>query len=388
MNKRFLTYIAILLCVLTLFASCSGESVKVEAGVTDASTITGIDGSEFAEGFDIALLETVGKHSVSVIVDGKTMKYTVEVIDTTAPVIDIGEIRINIGDGIAWKKQATVTDNSDGKIDIKVDSSSVNTSVAGTYTVTYTATDESGNSASASATVIVGTKEVTEDMLYSEIDRVISQIIKPEMNTEDKVRAIYAYVGDSINYASTAKTDDFVYAAYMALFSSGTGDCYSYFAASKAFFERLGIENIDTVIICMASNLEASVMAVTLCKEAGVKRVIAKCIIPQEKYGKSKKLFLNNAKKVSFDSFLNWLKLGDGVSKYIKDLFEEYISIPTLYLMGEDDKLFLPKVQKTVRNGGDNVSLIVVPDAGHVCNVDNKRFFNQHSLEFMCSVCK
>lgn len=119
-----------------------------------------------------------------------------------------------------------------------------------------------------------------------------------------------------------------------------------------------------------------------------IKRVIAKCIIPQEKYGKSKKLFLNNAKKVSFDSFLNWLKLGDGVSKYIKDLFEEYISIPTLYIMGEDDKLFLPKVQKTVRNGGDNVSLIVVPDAGHVCNVDNKRFFNQHSLDFMCSVCK
>ena len=40
---------------------------------------------------------------------------------------------------------------------------------------------------------------------------------------------------------------------------------------------RLGIGNIDTVIVCMASNLEASVMAVTLCKEAGVKNVIAKC---------------------------------------------------------------------------------------------------------------
>ena len=40
---------------------------------------------------------------------------------------------------------------------------------------------------------------------------------------------------------------------------------------------RLGIGNIDIVIICMASNLEASVMAVTLCKEAGVKTVIAKC---------------------------------------------------------------------------------------------------------------
>ena len=40
---------------------------------------------------------------------------------------------------------------------------------------------------------------------------------------------------------------------------------------------RLGIGSIDTVIVCMASNLEASVMAVTLYKEAGVKNVIAKC---------------------------------------------------------------------------------------------------------------
>ena len=40
---------------------------------------------------------------------------------------------------------------------------------------------------------------------------------------------------------------------------------------------RLDIGNIDVVIVCMASNLEASVMAITLCKEAGAKIVIAKC---------------------------------------------------------------------------------------------------------------
>ena len=39
---------------------------------------------------------------------------------------------------------------------------------------------------------------------------------------------------------------------------------------------KLGIRNVDTVIVCMASNLEASVMAVTLCKEVGVPTVIAK----------------------------------------------------------------------------------------------------------------
>ena len=39
---------------------------------------------------------------------------------------------------------------------------------------------------------------------------------------------------------------------------------------------QLGISNVDVVIVAMANNLEASVMAVTLCKEIGVKTVIAK----------------------------------------------------------------------------------------------------------------
>ena len=41
--------------------------------------------------------------------------------------------------------------------------------------------------------------------------------------------------------------------------------------------KRLGISNIDVVVVAMASNLEASVMAVALCKEVGVETVIVKC---------------------------------------------------------------------------------------------------------------
>ncbi len=44
-----------------------------------------------------------------------------------------------------------------------------------------------------------------------------------------------------------------------------------------AVIKQLGISNMDVVIISMASNLEASVMATILCKEAGVETVIAKC---------------------------------------------------------------------------------------------------------------
>ena len=40
---------------------------------------------------------------------------------------------------------------------------------------------------------------------------------------------------------------------------------------------ELGISNADVVIVAMASSLEESILATTLCKEAGVKTVIAKC---------------------------------------------------------------------------------------------------------------
>lgn len=48
--------------------------------------------------------------------------------------------------------------------------------------------------------------------------------------------------------------------------------------------KQLGMENVDVAIVAMASNIEASVMAITLCKEAGVKTVIAKSAI--EMHGK------------------------------------------------------------------------------------------------------
>ena len=138
---------------------------------------------------------------------------------------------------------------------------------------------------------------------------------------------------------------------------------------------------------------QLSVRARTLIKAADMfkyimpysflKRIIAKVIIPQGRYSSSRNLFLHNARKVSFDSFLSWIRLGEGLNARIAHLFNEYIAIPTLYMMGEDDGLFLPQVEQAVRSSGDNTSLVIVPDAGHVCNVDNKSFFNRVSLEFL-----
>ena len=98
---------------------------------------------------------------------------------------------------------------------------------------------------------------------------------------------------------------------------------------------RLGIGNIDTVIVCMASNLEASVMAVTLCKEAGVKTVIAKCSNEMQqkillRVGADQVVFPENesgirlAKNLLSSGFIDMISLSKDVSIVEIDVKKEW----------------------------------------------------------------
>ena len=99
---------------------------------------------------------------------------------------------------------------------------------------------------------------------------------------------------------------------------------------------RLGIENIDTVIVCMASNLEASVMAVTLCKEAGVETVIAKCANEMNqkillRVGADQVVFPENesgirlAKNLVSSGFVDMISLSKDVSVVEIDVRPEWV---------------------------------------------------------------
>ena len=90
-----------------------------------------------------------------------------------------------------------------------------------------------------------GSREDIKDELLKKIADIAKGIIDDGMTSEQKCRAIYAYIQDKIEYAPLSYKSDRYLAAYNALFVTGEGDCYSYFAAAKAFFDYLGIENRD-----------------------------------------------------------------------------------------------------------------------------------------------
>ena len=100
--------------------------------------------------------------------------------------------------------------------------------------------------------------------------------------------------------------------------------------------KRLGISNIDVVIVAMAGNLESSVMAVTLCKEVGVPTVIVKCgnemhqkifsrigadlvIFPEKESG------TRLAKNLLTSGFAEMIELSDEVSMVEIDVKEEWV---------------------------------------------------------------
>ena len=211
-----------------------------------------VEADEYTAYFECELpdLNQIGDYDIVFRVEDASGNRTKElhsiltVIEDTAPPVfkATPELSAYVGEAIAYRKGLVVEDNCGGKVDIQVDSSSVDPATPGDYEVRFSATDESGNTSYAATVIHVYENQVTEEQLNQQIDAVIAQIITPDMNKEAQLRAVYRYVYDHIAYTSDSDKSDWIRAAYDGLFVAGSGDCFNYFAASIAFCRRLGIE--------------------------------------------------------------------------------------------------------------------------------------------------
>ena len=195
--------------------------------------------------------QTLGEYELCVILTdarGRESEHNVKftlVIDNEPPVMEgVTDLSVYVGDGISYRSGVSLSDNCDGEITLSVDSSAVDHTKEGVYTVCYTATDAAGNETVKEIQVYIYQEKVTEQMLYTELDRIIAREIPTSADKETQARAVYSYVYYSISYDESSDKSDWVRAAYEGL-RTGKGDCFTYFALSKAFFERLGIENMD-----------------------------------------------------------------------------------------------------------------------------------------------
>ena len=105
-------------------------------------------------------------------------------------------------------------------------------------------------------------------------------------------------------------------------------------------------------------------------------------IMPRKKHRESRNLFINEAKKLYQKEFKRWFTLVSEVNPLLALFRIKDSGIPTLYIMGEEDHMFLPAISKLVKNHLSS-ELFVIPNCGHVVNLEQPEIFNSQVLQFI-----
>lgn len=108
-------------------------------------------------------------------------------------------------------------------------------------------------------------------------------------------------------------------------------------------------------------------------------------IMPKKNHKESRSLLVKECKKLNQKEFIRWCKLTRGIKKLLRSQRLKDAHIPSLYVMGSEDHLFLPSVSQAVLNF-KNAQLSVIENSGHVVNIDQPNIFNNNVIEFLNSL--
>jgi len=112
-------------------------------------------------------------------------------------------------------------------------------------------------------------------------------------------------------------------------------------------------------------------------------QLFAFIIMPKKNHNQSRLLFINEAKKLYQKEFIKWFRLTAEINPVLKWFRQSEPHIPTLYIMGREDYMFLPAVIKVVEDHYRSSRLFVVEQCGHVVNVEQPSVFNTEALSFL-----
>jgi len=114
-------------------------------------------------------------------------------------------------------------------------------------------------------------------------------------------------------------------------------------------------------------------------------RFFAFIIMPYSNHKESRLLFVREAKKLCQQEFLRWYKLTSEINPLLRLFRSVDLKIPTLYVMGGEDYLFLPSIRKLVDKHSAS-SLITIEDCGHVVNVEQPQMFNRLVINYVSDI--
>lgn len=114
-------------------------------------------------------------------------------------------------------------------------------------------------------------------------------------------------------------------------------------------------------------------------------RLFAWIIMPRASHSESRNAFVDQAKKMCQKEFIKWFSVTRALNPFLSKLQRDFFNIPTLFVMGKEDYLFLPPVEELVGQN-DQLALECIENSGHVCNIDQPEKFNTTSINFIYQI--
>ncbi|MBQ9112147.1 MAG: DUF5011 domain-containing protein [Clostridia bacterium] len=166
--------------------------------------------------------------------------------------VGIRDMEIEQGQTIAYRDGVTAYDGNGEEISFLVSAKDVDIDTPGSYTVTYIATDDHGNTTRRKITVTVLYKpKIPIETLYALVDENIRRYGMDEMSKEELAVFLYSHIKKTTEFVNESDKSDWVAEAYRAL-TDGEGDCFTYYAVARAYFNRCGVETVTVQRIANA----------------------------------------------------------------------------------------------------------------------------------------
>ncbi len=114
-------------------------------------------------------------------------------------------------------------------------------------------------------------------------------------------------------------------------------------------------------------------------------RIFSFLLMPKKHHQVARKVYQMQARKLSQSEYLKWLGLYGEFFTLLRSFHHQNIKTPTLILMGEEDYLFLPSA-RTFTSSHTNTQLQIIPQAGHICNIEKPKEVNKVIFNFLSNL--
>ena len=109
-------------------------------------------------------------------------------------------------------------------------------------------------------------------------------------------------------------------------------------------------------------------------------------LMPKHSHSRARKFLLRECRKLGRREFIRWYSLLIHEINRLKQTLSLLKKVPSLIVMGSEDQVFLKPAKIAAKYLGKNSHLEIIPDCGHVCNIQRAEEFNRLAESFFSCI--